>query len=284
MKLKPALQQLKKIKPPYATLFIATVLVAAYFFLSGGQPYIHPIESIDSLGVSSQNILGAVPYSFVHIGLKHLIGNVVVLLFIGTVLEQRIKPKHALGIYLATGILAGIGNAIIHPDTWAVGASAAVTGLVTAAYVVDIKKASIALVAGMVLVALVLFPATDFTLNAMQETKAAGIAVQVEKMAGITTELSVLEQKVLAGTATGEEVMRQQALSVESEARQQQIQKDALEKEGVDEGRHVETITPVSTHIHILGILVALAYLAVVKPTAFQLLRRDAKEMLSWVK
>jgi len=252
--------------------------------LSGGQPYVHPIEKLDPFGVSIGNLIGSVSYSFVHIGLKHLIGNLAVLFLVGAVLEQRIGSGHVLAIYVLAGTFAGLAFAALFPGTWVVGASAAVTGIITAAYVVDIKKACIALVAGMFLVAMVLFPLTDFALNALESQKAGNIAEYSQDIAGIGMALGEIQEKIDAGTATGEDIARQRQYLEESGAFQQKAEGEALEKTGIEEGRRTEATTPVSVHIHVLGILFTLAYLAVLKPKAFQMLRNDVGALKASVK
>jgi membrane associated rhomboid family serine protease len=71
---------------------------------------------------------------FVHADILHLVGNMLVLYFIGVSLEERIGTRRTMAIYLLTGLLATIGYALLRwgQDFALVGASGAVSGLMGA--------------------------------------------------------------------------------------------------------------------------------------------------------
>ncbi len=66
---------------------------------------------------------------FIHVGLIHLVFNMLALFYIGSFLELSIGSKKFMIIYLLTGLIAGITSLIFHDFTISVGASGAVFGL-----------------------------------------------------------------------------------------------------------------------------------------------------------
>ena len=174
----------KKHPYPFATLLIVLATLVIYLWFSQGQPYIVPLSQLDPFGVTSYNLLGAVSYSFFHIGLKHLIGNVVVLLAMGMLVERHIGNKHLLGLYFASSIMAGAGYALYKPTVWVIGASAAISGLVLTAYLFDFKKASILLFVVLLSIPMFIFPITDAGLAALQETHEEEIVELVQEKNG----------------------------------------------------------------------------------------------------
>ncbi|MCE9592380.1 MAG: rhomboid family intramembrane serine protease [Planctomycetes bacterium] len=87
--------------------------VAAYF-LDPGLPRLFPF----------------ITYQFMHANLLHLAGNMVFLYVFGNSVEDRLGKAGYLAFYLAGGILAGLGHALVEtvPVLGASGAVAAVTG------------------------------------------------------------------------------------------------------------------------------------------------------------
>lgn len=71
-----------------------------------------------------------ISYQFLHAGWEHLLGNMIFLYVFGNSVEDRIGKLGYLGFYLAGGILAGLGHAMVElaPVLGASGAVAAVSG------------------------------------------------------------------------------------------------------------------------------------------------------------
>ena len=78
--------------------------------------------------------LGLFTSMFVHADLLHILGNMLVLYFIGVSLEERIGTPKTAVIYVATGIISTTGYALLlwGQDFTLVGASGAVSGLMGA--------------------------------------------------------------------------------------------------------------------------------------------------------
>jgi membrane associated rhomboid family serine protease len=71
---------------------------------------------------------------FIHSGLLHILGNMLVLFFMGIAFEQRIGRKKFLIIYLLTGVCATITFSVVNlgSDILLVGASGAIFGILGA--------------------------------------------------------------------------------------------------------------------------------------------------------
>lgn len=67
--------------------------------------------------------------TFLHFSFMHVAGNMVVLIYIGSMLEVKLGKWNYLLLYLFTGICASITSVVWHDNTIAAGASGAVFGL-----------------------------------------------------------------------------------------------------------------------------------------------------------
>lgn len=75
-------------------------------------------------------------YLFIHIDFNHLLGNSLVILFIGSYVEKEIGSNEFLLLYILIGVLSGLGISIFHLLTnsfvFVIGASASVYALLLA--------------------------------------------------------------------------------------------------------------------------------------------------------
>jgi len=69
---------------------------------------------------------------FIHAGFDHLWYNMFALALFGLILEGLIGEKRFITLYLATGLVAGIGSAIAYPASFSLGASGAIYGIIGA--------------------------------------------------------------------------------------------------------------------------------------------------------
>jgi len=100
------------------------------------------VKFLDYIALKPSNILQLtyvwtfITSMFMHAGFFHLFVNMISLFFIGSLIEKILGAKRYLGIYLATGLFAGLFfvlTSLIVPDnfnTYAVGASGALFGLI----------------------------------------------------------------------------------------------------------------------------------------------------------
>jgi membrane associated rhomboid family serine protease len=81
-----------------------------------------------------QKVSTMVTSQFLHAGWLHLLSNMIVLLFLGKRLEERIGPLKFLAFYLASGIAGNIVYAAFHLSSHepVLGASGAVAGVLAA--------------------------------------------------------------------------------------------------------------------------------------------------------
>jgi len=235
----------KGIKLPVATITLSALLVFFYFVVSGGSAYVAPLSKIYPLGVSGYNIVGAFTYLFMHIGIKHLLGNLIAFIVFGAIAEQKISKTHIVGIFLASGVLGGVGYALLNPTVWVVGASAAIAGILVAAAIAEPKNALIALLLVMYFVPNVILPATDGALNQMEKNKL--IAAAKAKMG-----LTQLENE-MGGNYTSEALVEKMAL-------EEQYNMEVASRQTLSSGRKTEAATPASFEIHAIGGLVAAAF------------------------
>jgi membrane associated rhomboid family serine protease len=73
---------------------------------------------------------------FLHAGLLHILFNMVALYFLGSLLEPGIGTPRFLGVYFISLLAGSFGALLVSPDVHTVGASGAVFGLMSAAFIV----------------------------------------------------------------------------------------------------------------------------------------------------
>ena len=73
---------------------------------------------------------------FLHAGLLHILFNMVALYFLGSLLEPGIGTPRFLGVYFVSLLAGSFGALLLTPDTHTVGASGAIFGLMSAAFIV----------------------------------------------------------------------------------------------------------------------------------------------------
>ena len=105
--------------------YFSAVPLATYFYLSAE-------------GIASGYVFQLITYQFLHGGVWHLLGNLIVIYFFGKALEEVLGSKDYLMLYFTGGVVGGIVQVLMG---WAapaafggpvVGASAAAFGLVAA--------------------------------------------------------------------------------------------------------------------------------------------------------
>lgn len=70
--------------------------------------------------------------TFLHAGLQHIAGNMILLLVTGSFLERKIGSLRFASIYFASGIAGSMLSAWTHPQVVSIGASGAIAGLLGA--------------------------------------------------------------------------------------------------------------------------------------------------------
>jgi len=98
-----------------------------------------PAELRSALGageLSLQPLLPLVTHQFLHGGWLHLIGNLLYLWIFGDNVEDRLGSGRFLVFYLAAGVFAALGQALVAPAAM-VGASGAIAGVLGAYMVIS---------------------------------------------------------------------------------------------------------------------------------------------------
>ena len=75
---------------------------------------------------------GVISHMFAHGGFWHLVFNMLMLYFLGMIIEQRYGPWKYLVLYFGAGIFAGLAQAVINPLGLLLGASGALAGVLAA--------------------------------------------------------------------------------------------------------------------------------------------------------
>jgi len=117
------------------TLFLILLNLAVFFITVWNPDYY-----IQNYGFSVDNFLSgkyyvAITAMFIHDGFLHIANNMVALLFIGGAVEKKVKTWQYFTVYFAAGIIGSFSLFLggffgYGSDTLAVGASAAIAGLV----------------------------------------------------------------------------------------------------------------------------------------------------------
>lgn len=113
----------------YAYILIAVCVLV--FILQS----VTPSSFTNSLQLSRSSLTSApwtlVSYMFLHASILHIFFNMLMLFFFGPMLERQIGSPRFLGLYLASGILAGLVQVLLFPGA-VIGASAAIFGVMGA--------------------------------------------------------------------------------------------------------------------------------------------------------
>lgn len=118
--------------------FLLTALILACFLIPSTSEIYERLSFVPS-SLSIFTIYSFFTYTFLHIDWGHLIGNLVLLLIAGWILEEGIGKKRFLLIYFTSGCIAAIFEVLsrvmlnFSMDVPFVGASGAVAGLLAAA-------------------------------------------------------------------------------------------------------------------------------------------------------
>ncbi len=102
---------------------------------SGGGSVFHNL-ALDGPQVANGDWYRIVTGGFLHAGLLHIAFNMFALFILGTLLEPAIGSPRFLGIYGVSLLAGSLGALIATPNALTVGASGAVFGLMSAAFII----------------------------------------------------------------------------------------------------------------------------------------------------
>jgi membrane associated rhomboid family serine protease len=132
---------------PYVTYTLIALNVVAFIVtLGGGAAAVDGGGSVlRDFGLAGPLVADGEWYrivtgGFLHAGLIHLGLNMLVLYFIGRLLEPAIGGPRLLAIYLVSLLAGAFGALLLDPDQITVGASGAIFGLMAAAFVIARRR------------------------------------------------------------------------------------------------------------------------------------------------
>ncbi len=240
-------------KFPWATAGLALALLLAYFGLSGETPYI-PSSLLYSLSSSLRNPVSLVTYLFVHIGIVHLVGNLVPFLLFALLLESAARSRHVVFLFLFSGALSALAFSFTNPFITLIGASAGISGLMAAAMVLRPKQSLVLLIALPLLVPLVIVPGVN----------AASVYYDNWLNAEKQSQQQTLQQKINESQFNKSPELQQQIAVLN-----QTITQTETKIKASAEGKAREEAVPSDFFVHVYGVLAGLAYV-------YFFLRREA--------
>jgi membrane associated rhomboid family serine protease len=127
-----------------------------------------------------------ITHMFVHANMEHLFFNMLFLFFFGTELERRVGESRFLQIFIISGLVAAIGQMVVVPTGYMMGASGALYGVMGCLAVIapEIRVLLFFVIPLSIRAAVVLFAVLDFTMM--------GSADNIAHMAHITGLLAGL--------------------------------------------------------------------------------------------
>ena len=122
--------------PPFLQTAVGRIIAVTVgvFFLQYVFPAVNTYLTLTPrLAIEHFQVWQFVTYMFLHGGFWHLFFNLIVLWFLGTMIESVWGPKRFLRYYLICGIGGGLLHALLQYDASVIGASGAIFGLYFAA-------------------------------------------------------------------------------------------------------------------------------------------------------
>ena len=118
-------------------LFIGTVFGGSSFAGGRGGGEVFRDLALDGPDVAAGDYWRLVTSGFLHGGIIHILFNMYILYWLGTMLEPVLGHVRFGALYLASLLAGSFGALLLKPDAYTVGASGAVFGLMGAAFVLQ---------------------------------------------------------------------------------------------------------------------------------------------------
>lgn len=272
------------------TLLIASMTIAFYFIFSASLLYI-PRNTIYLFGFNFLNPLSILTYTFVHVGPSHLVGNMLLLLAVGVIAESRLNGRDYFTVYFVSGAAAAVVFGMLNISNVLVGASAAISGLLMAAFIIDMRKAFFYTLAALLFSSLVALPLAEGAVHylrgeyshAESEITESLQAVGNEKLDAeialtktseqidvlnrdyTSGEISEAEYEASVSAAAMEQAQSAEQLNKLRDAEAELINKlsDTItRKDNLAAGKEREAASNTDVLIHLAGAATALGYMA----------------------
>lgn len=173
-------------RPPLTYSGMILVICVLLFFVR----VVAPVFTFNYLALNPAFVAARpwtlITHMFVHYDISHLLVNMIVLFFFGTMLEQRVGESKFLQIFIISGLVAAIGQMAAVPTGYMMGASGALFGVMGCLAVIapEITVLIYFVIPLSIRAAIVLFAVLDFTMM--------GSADNIAHMAHITGLLAGL--------------------------------------------------------------------------------------------
>ncbi|MEM5797660.1 MAG: rhomboid family intramembrane serine protease [Candidatus Aenigmatarchaeota archaeon] len=115
------------------TLLLILINVGVFIYTFQNLPYFIENYGFSSNSFEKGNYLNVVTAMFMHKNLLHLVGNMVVLFFVGKEVEKRVNALVYLFVYFLSGLIANLGVVLlplVGINATVIGASAAISGII----------------------------------------------------------------------------------------------------------------------------------------------------------
>ncbi len=287
------------------TILLSASIVLAYYFLQ--EALFVPYPLILRYGLRISNPLSYLTYAFVHVGVHHLISNVLALLPLAYFLEKRVAHD-VLGVFFVSSVLGGLIFAILSPKTILVGCSAGVFGVFGALFLVDPRKFLVALVLSTLLIALSphvsnyierrfaeeLVREKMEKMRTLQE-KTAQISAVKEQVSKISSDINKLTQEMERAPPEKKERIRTEIERKKGllEVQRRKIEELEKYKEMVEEelqrirrmesiyssGKSLEARAAISFLSHAVGIFFGMVYMYVRRR---DMVEKSLEQMMLW--
>lgn len=222
---------------PAATIALIFLVVFTYFALSQGTLFI-PTDTLEQASVAlSSNPLAVIAYMFVHVGILHLLSNLIPLALFAYIVERKFGTRDTLLLFFIAGIAAASVFTLLNPNTLLIGASAAIAGFIGASILITPKNTLISLLLSLAIVSLAA-PVASFAV----ETQKAQLAYESTSLQTQVNDLVRAGRVDEAHNVSATVVIVQQQQTITTE------------------GQKRESETPSDLIVHIVGGLTGIVY------------------------
>lgn len=119
-------------RAPLSLAIIAACFIVFIIYNVAPQDHGQKLMSITFSPANGLFFPGIISHMFAHISMAHLLMNMIVLFFLGTIVETRYRTlKYAL-LYFGCGLIAAVTQAVVAPAGYLLGASGAIAGVMGA--------------------------------------------------------------------------------------------------------------------------------------------------------
>ncbi len=194
---------------PWGTVVLAAAVLGAYLYYSDGLLFLSD-DAVDAFALRASDLsYGLFSHLFVHVGARHLLGNLVPLVVFAIIFEVAAGGLEVVSVFLVAGIVSSAVFSLLNPTFALAGASGGVAGLLGASSLIRPARVLPLMVLLPVFVYYVVFPVLDYAIGVQQNQ----LYAQQQAL-----ELRVEELTAAGNARAAEHAARQLSLVVEKQA------------------------------------------------------------------